>query len=85
MLLTTTLLLVCAYETRTQEIIIDPSSWVGGLPSTIEAIFVLSRASAGQRARAHDVHRRFLKQYPDSMVPLVQLDVGSATPFTVIA
>lgn len=79
-----------AHQARTgraadhNEIVLDAASWVRNLPSTIEAVFILSGSEEKYVEVARNVHRDFLTQYrlTDANLPLVTLHLDREIPFT---
>ena len=57
------------------EIVVDTDKWIKHLPATLEAIFYFRN---GESKTARDLHKRFLKRFPDAKTPLVSFDVTNA-------
>ena len=58
------------------EVILDVEAWVAALPQIISGVFYLSGHHA-TKLRSEKVWRRFRSEYPDSTIPLLELDPAS--------
>ena len=58
------------------EVILDPSGWSA---ETVEAFFFVARDGTSGEEAARRVHGAFHARHPDAAVPLVRLELGSAS------
>jgi hypothetical protein len=66
------------------EVVLDATAWVRGLPATIEAFFVA--ADTGDRDRVRQVAEDYRRQYglSEEEVPIVMYDPALPRPFSKI-
>ena len=73
-----------SFRNRNNEMVVDTSSVVSGLPESIEAFFFPKAASGPERDDVREQRRVFMEEYSlgqENAPLLVELDFASASPF----